>query len=490
MSDYELGTVENRGLVAAGGMEDFLATLIKRRGQVHEERARAQQRGEAVLLLAREQGREKLEPEEDGEFRKYMDEMRTLGAEIVGLDERIEEIRAEVERSGQINASLSRIRRAEGTISKVREQAIYQKGDHRRSYMQDMIKVALNVDDTGECRDRLLRHAQDVQTLPEYMEFRDLSRVDGSGGYAVPPAWLMNQYIELARPGRAFANLVQRQPLPGGTDSINIPKILTGTTVSMQASDNQDLTAAGADTDLTDTFINAPVRTIAGQQGVAIQLIDQSPIAFDDVVFRDLVAAHAAATDVQVLDGTGAGGQVLGVDHTPLIQTVAVSSVTIQGVYSAIANAIQLVHTKRFLPPEVIVMHPRRWGWFQSLLDSADRPLFLPAANGLWNAAGVLEDVASQQVVGQMFGLPVVTDPNISITSGTEYSSYGDEDVLYVLRASDLVLWESGIRARVLPETKAANLTVLLQIYNYLAFSAARYPQSVVTVTGLSQPTF
>jgi len=51
----EQTSIENRGLVAAGGMEDFLATLIKRRGQVHEERARAQQKGEAVLLLAREQ---------------------------------------------------------------------------------------------------------------------------------------------------------------------------------------------------------------------------------------------------------------------------------------------------------------------------------------------------------------------------------------------------------------------------------------------------
>jgi hypothetical protein len=69
--------------------------------------------------------------------------------------------------------------------------------------------------------------------------------------------------------------------------------MLTGTTVAVQTADNQ----AVSDTDLTDTFINAPVRTISGQQGVAIQLIDQSPIAFDDVVFRDLVAAHAAVLE-------------------------------------------------------------------------------------------------------------------------------------------------------------------------------------------------
>ena len=475
-------STEDRGIVAPGGMEEFLQTLIKRRSQISEERARAQQKGEAVLLLAKEQGRDKLESQEDNEFRKYMDEMKLKGAEIVGLDERIEEIRSEVERSGQINANLSKIRKAEGTMAKVREQAIYQKGDPRRSYMQDLIKVSMNMDGDGESRDRLQRHGQDVQTLPEYSEYRDLSRVDGQGGYAVPPAWLMDQYVELARPGRAFANLVQRSALPGGTDSINIPKLLTGTDVGVQNGDNTAVTQ----TDLTDEYITAPVRTIAGQQGIAIQLIDQSPIAFDDVVFRDLTAAHAAKTDTQVIQGTGSSGQVLGVLGTSGVSSVAPTDGTVKAAYAAIANAVQQVHSTRYMPPEVIVMHPRRWGWFLASVDQQDRPLFLPAANSPYNAAGILTSVASEQVVGQMHGLPVVTDPNVPINLGVDTN----EDPIFVLRASDIVLWESGIRARVLPEVKSQNLTVLLQIYNYLAFSAARYPASIKTITGLVEPTF
>jgi hypothetical protein len=134
-------------------------------------------------------------------------------------------------------------------------------------------------------------------------------------------------------------------------------------------------------------------------------------------------------------------------------------------------------------------MHPRRWGWLLSLLDGNGRPLFLPNAQSPFNAGGILTDVDSQQVVGTVQGLPIVTDPNITTTAGSE-SGGGTEDVIYVMRASDLVLWESGIRARVLPETKAANLTVLLQIFGYLAFSAARYPQSIVEITGLTAPTF
>jgi HK97 family phage major capsid protein len=466
----------------AGGLEEHLQRMLKRHTKLVRDREELKGKAEAVLMEARSGGRETLDAEEDKELRRYMSEMATKGDEIKGLEERIEETRAEVERSGEISRGLAVIRNAETSLVRVKEQAIYQKGDTRRSYMQDLVKYQLNMDSDGSARERLFRHARDVATDDAYKEYRDLSRVDGSGGYAVPPAWLMSQYVELARPGRAFANLVQRQPLPGGTDSINIPKLLTGTSTDVQTADNQPV----ASVDLTDTFINAPVRTIAGQQALAIQLIDQSPIAFDDVVFRDLTADHAAKTDKQCLSGTGNSGQVLGVRLTPNIGTVPAATVDIAGFFKATANAIQTIHTTRFLPPEVIVMHPRRWGWFTSLLDSTQRPLVLPAANNPMNAAGVLESVSSQQIVGQMHGLPIVTDPNLETNLGTGTN----EDPVYVLRASDIVLWEGGIRARVLPETKAANLTVLLQIYNYLAFSAARYPQSVVEITGLTAPSW
>lgn len=140
-------------------------------------------------------------------------------------------------------------------------------------------------------------------------------------------------------------------------------------------------------------------------------MIDQSPIAFDDIIFRDLTADFSAKLDQQCLTGTGANGQMLGVLNTPNIQTVAVSSLDIKGIYSSLVNAIQLVHTTRYQPPEVIVTHPRRWAWLLSLLDTNNRPLFAPDDNGPFNAAGVLTDVASQQVVGRSHGLPMLLIP-------------------------------------------------------------------------------
>jgi len=111
--------------------------------------------------------------------------------------------------------------------------------------------------------------------------------------------------------------------------------------------------------------------------------------------------------------------------------------------------------------------------------------------NRPFNAAGILTDVDSQQVVGSIQSLPVITDPNVTTSAGaTGGTSIGTDDIIYVLRSSDVVLFESGIRARVMPETKATTLTVLLQVYSYLAFTASRYPQSIVQILGLTQPTF
>jgi HK97 family phage major capsid protein len=300
----------------------------------------------------------------------------------------------------------------------------------------------------------------------------------------VPPAWIVDEWVQYARPGRTFANLIQNHPLPGGTDSINVPRILTGTNTAIQTADNAQV----FEQDLRDTFINCPVRTIAGQQSVALQLIDQSPLSFDDVVLQDLTAAQAVNVDQQCLYGSGTSGQLLGVSLWPGIASISVSEVSISGVYNALANAIQSIWTTRFAAPTAIVMHPRRWAWLLSLLDANNRPLFVPQENSPMNAAGIMANVEAQDLVGRALGLPIFTDSNITTTNG-DASPTGDEDVILVLRAQDVVLYESGIRARVMPEPLAQTLTVLIQLFSYEAL-AVRYPASIVEISGLTAPTW
>ncbi|MGQ4513690.1 phage major capsid protein [Streptomyces sp. DW26H14] len=456
--------------------------LVARREQAAREREEILAKRTAITDLAEEETREDLLPEEDAEFRELTSQIKAKDAELSAFDERIKELSDEAERSQTVTAGAAAVKRAKARVETVHEARVYERGNGR-SYLQDMARMQLNMDTDGSARDRLMRHAQDVATDPEY---RDLNRTDGTGGYAVPPVWLMSQFIELARPGRAYANIVNGQTLPGGTDSINIPKIASGTATAVQNGDN----TAVQETDLTDTSVSAPVRTVAGQEDLALQLLDQSPVSFDEVVFRDLTADYATKVDVQVISGSGSNGQVTGVRATSGITTITYDdeAPSVAALYSKLADGVQRVHTLRFMPPTAIAMHPRRWAWFLAASDSTGRPLVVPGAGNPQNAIATLGEVGSQGVVGQMHGLPVITDPSIptGLGAGT------DQDVIHVLRASDLLLYESGVRTRVLPEVGSGTLTVRLQVYGYIAFTAARYPQSVVEIggTGLAAPAF
>lgn len=76
------------------GLEEHLVTLIGQRNELFEERLSVQQQGEAVMRL----GGPPLTAEEEVYFRKYMRQMRDLGAGILELDAQIEETRAETAR--------------------------------------------------------------------------------------------------------------------------------------------------------------------------------------------------------------------------------------------------------------------------------------------------------------------------------------------------------------------------------------------------------
>ena len=462
--------------------DDMLKRLMGRLTEAQKAREGLLEARKAIVDVAAQENRasDALNEDEDREFRDYSAQIKTKDEEIASLSERISELGDEEKRSKN---TADAVRKAASTnaMLRVTEARTYQRGSSV-SYLKDLANAHINQD--YEARERLNRHAQEVAVEPEYKEYRDLNRTDGSGGAFVPPAWLMGQWIELARAGRPTANLFNTQPLPPGTDSINIPKVLTGTATAIQPADNDPV----QETDMTDTSLSIPVRTVAGQQDVAIQLLDQSPINFDELVFRDLVADYNTKVNLQVLGGTGASGQVTGLVTQAGVTAVTLTLTTVAGFYSAIANATQQIYTSRFAAPNVIVMHPRRWAWLISQVDSNTRPLVVPNEQGPNNAIGTFGGVGTQQVVGTIQGLAVVTDPSIPTNTGVGTN----QDTVYILRTDDVVLYESGIRTRALQETLSGTLTVRLQVYGYVAFSAGRYPASTARITGagLVTPTF
>lgn len=297
--------------------------------------------------------------------------------------------------------------------------------------------------------------------------------------YFVPPLWLVDQYIDLPRFGRQTANLCRNMPLPSGTDSINLPKVATGTATGVQTADAGSVTS----TDMTDTFVNAPVRTIAGQEDVALQLLDQSPVAFDEIVFNDLIADYNMRLDIQVINGSGSSGQHTGILNVSGINAITYTDATptLPEMYPSFAQGASKIFKNRKLPATAAVVLPSVWYWATAQLDTTNRPLIVPPQVG-WNPAGTQMDLATGEGPAGMLsmGLPAYLDGNLP----TNLGAGTNETRTIIARFLDLYLWEGALQTRVLQEVLSGTLQVRFQVYAYSAFMANRRPEAISVVSG------
>ncbi|MEB0264366.1 phage major capsid protein [Cryobacterium sp. 10I5] len=359
----------------------------------------------------------------------------------------------------------------------------------RESYFKDLLEARSGNSGACERLDRHSRQFNDTLRQKNITELRAINTSAGSGGEFAPPLWLIDDYVAALRPARATADILTKLELPGGTDIINIPKVNTGTATALQVTQNTGI----QQTDLTSTTVPASVYTIAGGQVLSLQLFDQSPMAgtIDRVILGDLIADYARQVGNLVLNGTGTA-QPYGLLNLPGTTAVTYTDAApafmgVGKLYSKIGQAVQAVQTARFLSPTHIVMHPRRWAWAAVQVDGANRAVILPAAGGPLNASGISSTGAAQGVVGEMFGLPVVIDPNVP----TNLGAGTNQDPILIVKADDSWLYESSIRAEVFPQTYASQNSLYARVYNYMAL-AHRLPQSVAVIngTGLITPTF
>ena len=434
--------------------------------RVAEQRAEVQAKIDALIATADNESRSALSDDETTTF-------NALVTERDALDEQHTSLVAEEARKAVVaDAPIARA----ASVTVVSEPSVYRKGDSTSgSYFRDLTAASLNRGDVQGSIERLRRNDQ---------EQRAISTTDGAGGEFVPPAWMIQDYVALARAGRVTADLFTRQALPTGTDSINLPKITTGTSTAEQSSQN----SAVSNTDIVTTSVVGNVATIAGQQVVSVQLIEQSPVNLDGIILADLAADYATRLDTFCLSNNATGKKgILNVSSTSA-STYTDASPTVAEMYPKIADLIQQISSNRFLPADAIVMHPRRWGFFLAALDGQNRPLVVPAANAPYNVAGVMAGVPGEGSVGTLLGLPVYVDANIPTNSGAGTN----QDTIIVGRFSDLVLFEGAQRAEVFRETKADQLSALFRFYSYAAIVTERFPKSIglLTGTGLVTPTF
>jgi HK97 family phage major capsid protein len=315
----------------------------------------------------------------------------------------------------------------------------------------------------------------------------DMTTVAGAGGQFAPPAWLVEQFVALARPGRTTANLCNHNELPPNVSSINLPKVASGATVAVQATQNSAL----SDTAMTTTSVSSGITTIGGKQVVSLQLLNQSGIPFDRVVLQDLAADYAMNVDKQVLYGSNASGQLrglVGVANNTAFTTASpalVSATAANSFYNKVIAAAAGIATTRYLPANAVVMHPNRWAWALQALDGNVRPI-IAADGGVFNAPAISTDVVAEGSVGTMGKIPVFIDPNISLAA----NSVTNQDEVYVLRTQDLELFESQLLLESFEATYADQASVLFRALAWSAFIPDRYSASVASIrgTGLVAP--
>jgi len=345
-------------------------------------------------------------------------------------------------------------------------------------------------------------------------EQRAVSQTPGDGGYFIPPTWLIDDYTPYLRAGRTVANLCHSMPLPPGTNSINIPIITTGTATGPQASDGAPVNGR----DIADNYVNALVRTVAGQQDASMQLLDLSPVAMDQIIFKDLTADHGQQVDGQVLLGSGAGGQMTGMypqgtivgGSTPgiIVNTVtgAVSSVAswvgANSFYAGMGALFSKISRLRYANATAVVTNPAVWYAMASAPDGNNRPLVVPSVQGPWNAAAEMDDPNYEGLVGSIFGRPWYIDNNIPLTFGGATTNPG----MATLSAGhtsptdgtgsgntftpaltgvwdDLMLFEGEVRTRVLQEVLSGTLQIRFQLFNYMTFIPNRYQNAGTVVS-------
>jgi HK97 family phage major capsid protein len=321
---------------------------------------------------------------------------------------------------------------------------------------------------------------RDEQRAAAFETRTNPNRTDGQGGYFVPPLWLIDEYIALPRFGRPIADSVRNLALPAGTDSINLPKVATGSLTGAQTADAASVTSQ----DMTDTSVNASVYTVAGQQDASMQLLDQSPApGFDAVIMQDLLSDLATRQDVYVINGSGSSGQptgILGVS-SPNAITYTDASPTLPELWVPWMQSISQIATNRKMPPTATFVTPSIWYWACSQLDTTNRPLIIPESGGPFNPMVLQTGAVTEGPVGRLTtGTPVILDGNIPSNLG----GGSNETRVITLRTSDLYLWEGAIQTRVLTEVLSGTLQVRFQIYRYAAFMGNRLSKAIAIVSG------
>lgn len=382
-------------------------------------------------------------------------------------------------------------------VVKVKNEPLTYHRHARYSYLQDLALRA-----SGHDRDaiaRLERHGveMDVELAPieaqRQREFQGASleyrvnpnRTTGQGGYFAPPIWLNELFATAPRAERVLADLMPTFPLPAGVQSVNLPRLTTGTKTNATPDDS-----AVTDQDAVEAQVASPVVPIAGMGDVALQLLEQSPAGahLDYVFFKDLQEDYDYQLGQQLYSGTGSGstgvlGQFYGllnlsginaVTYTSASPLFSQSTTPANNMYYWFGQMSAQIGDNRKRRPECWLMTTSRWSWIATSVDNQGRPIVPPDL-----APPRRDGDGGPQAVSSMLGWPVYVDDSIPTNL-----SDGKQDRVIACRPSDLILLEGAPHTQVALEPLSGTLQARLRLHRYVAAITGRYPTGISVISG------
>lgn len=477
-------------------MATFAELLARKEAELVAKRALVTaNRVERTNILAPLADGDSLDAPSQARFDKLTEETRAVDSEIVVLEAKLTELRADFDADEKAT-------RDAGQSAPGAKRTPAQIGSEPRTYTRDAAKQDVSFFNDAfqysrnkagsDVRDRIERHAKEVEVHGEIS-----TRAASTSSFAglVIPQYLPDLAALALRAGRPLANVANHHDLPAQGMNLVIQRGTTGAATAIQATEN----TAVQNTDEVWADLTVPVRTIAGQQQVSRQSLERGWPGLDELIYMDLARAYAANLDNQVINGTGASGQILGI-----LNTAGIGAATAYGAAPTPANFTLKVVGQRSgvdsagagIFAKAIVLHPRRYNWLAAQVDSTGRPIVSASNLAYFNSLAVqtLSSSASNDGGSGYFdsapvgihnptGLPIITDLNIPTNVGTNV-----EDIGLIGDTNEWHLWEDGDgmpRQLDFEQTVGNQLTTTLVVYGYVAFTAGRYPSATGKFGGL-----
>lgn len=347
-----------------------------------------------------------------------------------------------------------------GATTNLRDPGHYMRGNGN-SFFGDIVR-ARESGDTEAVR-RLGEHGA-YQT-------RAAGLTTGSNGPGVvPPKWLVDEFAEIARQGRALANMVRNIPLGDDPRPMTLPKQTAGTdsVILAQTNENDALTA----TDVWDSDVDTvSPKPIAGAQVVSRQMIDMSNPAIDQLIYSDMLSAYNLKIEKLVgaaitAAGTSGGGAALAAQEGDTVPVTAQAHYARQAVKAAIQ-----VRKNRKLGANLFAMSVGRYGEFLDLRDTTGRPLVPEDSPG--QAMNVM-GIGSVNVDGRYRGLAIVATEGM--LNDLEFAA---------VRSTDVLLFESDM-LRFRYEEVLGPQSIKLGVWAYSAL-LVRYGNAPVKLVDITE---